>query len=325
VKIYHFYHIWADGNWEIPVKEHLDSLIKYEILNSISIKIGIVGSVENRDKVKKYVSDYGINFEVCAETETGYEQETLDKILELEDEDAYILYMHTKGSYNDQDFEHNWRRNMTLGLIGSWQKCIQILNKNVLIGYTYSNLKKFDEKNLSIIYNKYDEIFSNKDDVIFIGSRVKNGGGTIGGNFWWSRLKYLKLLKKPNRGDWQGQVFSDGSYLRGGAEEWVRGLNVVVKDQDFSVYSISNFVVPEPQNQSVVDYSLEDILKELPKRDMCQIHFSFINLYEKYKNRLVHVTSEEFLITSKNWNTNIIYDKIILFNDDSIYRRFYDE
>jgi hypothetical protein len=321
MNIYHFYHIWADGYWEVPVKEHIESLIKYKILDSVSIKIGIVGTAENRDKVKEYISNYGIDFEVCAEVEKGYEQETLDKILELEDEDAYILYMHTKGSFNNKDFEHSWRRNMTLGLVGNWQKCVELLDKNIVVGFAYSNRKTFLDGSFTVTYNMYDRFFSEQ----FMGAEITKGNGTINGNFWWTHLKYLKMLGKPSR----GEIFSDGSYFRGGAEEWLFNIESVVKDKEFSAYSMFEHIFKEPSGVEVCPYSsIEDIIEELPKGKIYQSHIIFINLYEKYKNKFVYITTikrEEGNETysEKQWNAVFVYDKMMLLEDDSMYREFY--
>jgi len=204
-KIYHFYHIWADGKWEIPLQDNLDYLEKGGLINSLDkFYVGIVGKEKNRAIVKQYLKDRNISHEICIEKNEGFEQETLDEICNLEDEDAYILYAHTKGSYNDEEYEHKWRKDLSQTLIANWKECIEKLQKNEAVGSQYTVVNYVDSIQISICYPP-GQIFARY--------------GEFDGNFWWSHLKYLKMLGKPFR-----IPEPETGYRRETAETWIRNL-----------------------------------------------------------------------------------------------------
>jgi hypothetical protein len=55
--INHYYHIYADGAWEGPVREHTDALRVSGLQDypSFRLHIGLVGSKENVQRVRDYL------------------------------------------------------------------------------------------------------------------------------------------------------------------------------------------------------------------------------------------------------------------------------
>lgn len=104
----------------------------YDQLTTFSI--GLVGSQQNRDAVKTYLATNGVNFGVCAESDTGWEQVTQIPMWEFcqhkdgfQDNEGLILYAHTKGAYSPIDVNQRWRRSMTYWNIIRWQDALEKL------------------------------------------------------------------------------------------------------------------------------------------------------------------------------------------------------
>jgi hypothetical protein len=233
-KVHHFYHIWADGNWQSPLSEHISALKESEIVSILSsCNFGIVGNQKNREEVKKFLDKHSkfdareekflegkkINYTICNEVDFGFEQETMDKILDIDDEDALILYAHTKGSYNDTRFEHEWRQSMTNDLVNHWAECLYHLESHAAVGCHYTTLQE--------------------NGPICSGAVVKKERGLFYGNFWWAHLRYLKAIGKPDRSLTTIKT-SDGTevltYSRMDAEYYLLKLKEVVLDKRFSVF-----------------------------------------------------------------------------------------
>jgi hypothetical protein len=257
-KIHHFYHIWADGHWQDPLSDHLSALKESVIIEQLSsCNFGIVGNKNNREDVKSYLekhSQFGvverrslkrktINYNICTEVDFGFEQETMDKILELEDEDALILYAHTKGSYNNTKFEHEWRQSMTNDLVNHWAECLYHLESHAAVGCHYTNLTE--------------------KGVVCTGDVVRKERGLFYGNFWWSHLRYLKLMGKPNRSPSIVKI-ADGSevmtYSRMDAEYYLLSLKEVVTDKEFSVFDKNPYFSNKHFTHHRVDKSWEGML-----------------------------------------------------------------
>jgi hypothetical protein len=204
-KIYHFYHIWADGEWQVPLQDNLDYLHKGDLINNLDeFYVGIVGKEENRLLVKQYLQERNIKHKVCTEKDRGYEQETLDEICNLKDEDAYILYAHTKGSYNTEEYEHRWRKELSKNLIENWRECIEKLQDNQAVGNQYTVVNRTNLIHVAVCYPP-GKIFARYGD--------------FDGNFWWSHLRYLKMLGRPYR-----ILDLETGYRREAAETWLRNL-----------------------------------------------------------------------------------------------------
>jgi hypothetical protein len=220
IKIYHFYHIWADGKWQSPLSDHISALKESGIIDILSSwNIGLVGNKKNRKEVKEFLKARKINYIICNEIDFGFEQETMDKILDINDQDALVLYAHTKGSYNDTEFEHEWRKSMTNDLVNHWAECLYHLQSHAAVGCHYTTL---EEKG-----------------PLCTGEVVRKERGMFYGNFWWAHLRYLKAIGKPDRSPTTFKT-SDGNeiltYSRMDAEYYLLKLKEVVLDKRFSVF-----------------------------------------------------------------------------------------
>lgn len=123
--IHHFYHIYADGAWQEPVSEHLRALKMGLYENLTTFKIGIVGSPENREKVKAFID---LKFEVAAEADIGWEQVTMIPMWEFcQTNEGLMIYAHTKGASSPVDVNIRWRRSMTYWNILKWQDAVEKL------------------------------------------------------------------------------------------------------------------------------------------------------------------------------------------------------
>lgn len=164
MKLTHFYHVFADGDWQQPAEEHLDALIASELIDNLDdIFIGIVGVETNRDRVKREVP--GV---VVAEAETGWEQVTLNAVHEFAQTDAgAIFYAHTKGAWSRSELARQWRVSMTHDTVTRWQECVRALSMFQVAGPYW--LKSYEPEHLN-----HHHFFA--------------------GNFWWARSDYVRSL-----------------------------------------------------------------------------------------------------------------------------------
>ena len=170
MSIYHFYHIYADGAWEIPVEEHIGAL-KFSKLEYYlnEFNIGIVGNIDDRNKVIEKLKTYGIEFTVIAEEDNGWEQVTMNKMYELiKNKNGWVFYAHTKGSHDPSPINIAWRKSMTYYNIVKWQEKVEPHLGNI--------------------------------DIDTIGCHWCNNK-FWGGTYWWARIDYLKSLSLPLMND----------------------------------------------------------------------------------------------------------------------------
>lgn len=190
--MHHFYHVYCDGNWQIPFSEHIDALNKSDLINNLeTFQVGLVGSLENRRKVQKFMSENGLNVTICAQANRGYEQETIDKLHDFSKEnDGIVFYAHTKNASDANPLHVRWRKSMTFYCVINWRGC-----------------KKAIEDGFYLAGSHYI-----RDGSTYDGDRsnVKTFQGIMAGNYWWTKLEYLRPLEKPHR------------INRFGAEDWVR-------------------------------------------------------------------------------------------------------
>ena len=165
----HFYHIYANGAFEAPVREHVKELKESGLLDALdSVRIGIVGSEENRSLVLEFLNELNIRFRVTATAETGWEQVTLRKVHSFaKTNDAYVFYAHTKGAYSQDRLAREWRVSMTHDTVTRWRECVESLKRVEAAGAYW--LKSGHEEHA--------------DHNFFFA-----------GNFWWARTDYLRRL-----------------------------------------------------------------------------------------------------------------------------------
>jgi predicted secreted protein len=213
-KLHHFYHIYGSGNWEIPAKEHLQALKDSGLINEIySFNFGIVGNYEERKEVKQFLKDNFISFNVVAETESGFEQETMDAIYDYaKDHKGYVLYAHTKNASNINDVHLKWRKSMTYFAVMNWKECIKLMDE----GYSAVGSHYLLVKNNQLV-----------EDV----KNVKNDFGVFAGTFWWTDLDYIKYFPRVERNN------------RFDAEYWISNLKHVVEgfEKEFKIYDFNPY------------------------------------------------------------------------------------
>jgi len=181
MELIHFYHVFADGNWEIPVNEHIAALKSHDLYKNLNkFYIGFVGNVANIDLAKQHITQK-CDFEVIKESPAGWEQETMKEIPSLiANKSANVLYAHTKSASDTSEINVAWRKSMTFFNIVKWKKAS-------------GKLKTYDTCGCHLVEDQ------------------TTGVPFYGGTFWWATAKYLQTLppiKENNRWDaelWIGQ------------------------------------------------------------------------------------------------------------------------
>lgn len=163
MEIHHLYHVYADGLWQAPLREHLDALHTSGLYEQLDrFYVGIVGNDENVAAVKAALD--GVECSVVAESATGWEQESLRLLPALlGDTDAAVLYCHTKGAAYPSEINVKWRYSMTFFTVVEWWRALLALEDHDAYG---CHVVKHDF---------WPEDF-------------------FGGNFWWATADYLRSL-----------------------------------------------------------------------------------------------------------------------------------
>jgi len=179
-QIHHFYHIYCgfdyanrEDSWKPSLSVHLKSLKEYGLTDHIStIHVGIVGNDNHRKHVQDFITEHEINFTVVAESTSGFEQVTQNELYKFaQTNDGYILYAHTKGSFNMNQQNSDWCKSMTYFNVVRWRDCV-------------ARLSKFD----AVGCNWFD--FSGQSPPHLGGPHV--GQKWFAGTFWWSKLNRIR-------------------------------------------------------------------------------------------------------------------------------------
>jgi hypothetical protein len=181
VKVVHFYHVYADGLWEPIVDEHLRAW-RRSGLDGSPLMLGIVGAPKNRAAVIKHFRAAKVKFSVCAEVERGWEQVTLDQLHRwaqaLGDEEAFILYAHTKCAAYPQDVGDNWRAEMAWYNVVEADKAIAMLESGCHCA------------------------------GIHWMQGIEGQPHFYGGNYWWVRASAARLLSScPNESRYSAELW----------------------------------------------------------------------------------------------------------------------
>jgi hypothetical protein len=164
-RLSHFYHVYADGDWLTPATEHFEKLRVSGLLDELDgIYLGVVGSRENRRKVKR-----ALRHHVTVEADEGWEQVTLNKLRDFcQTDDGVVLYAHTKGAWSQSELAKVWRVSMTHDVVTRWRECVYALEKVQCAGpfWLRSDMPEHSE---------HESFFA--------------------GNFWWARSDYVRTLE----------------------------------------------------------------------------------------------------------------------------------
>lgn len=171
IKIFHYYHIYANGSWFPAVNEHISAAKHSGLLKNLhEMKIGIVGDLEERLIVKDWLLNNGVDYSIIAEEDIGWEQVTLNKLYEdSKSIDGYVLYAHTKGSANRHISSNTpWRRTMCYYNVIHWRNCVKELANNDICGIYWMEMPEQPE---------------HVDHKWFFA-----------GTYWWANMKYIREL-----------------------------------------------------------------------------------------------------------------------------------
>ena len=125
--IHHYYHIYADGAWEEPVREHTDALRDsgLEDYPSFLLHIGLVGSKENVRRVRDYLGKKNLEWNLIGWCEKGWEQLTLNAVAhDCKQTEGLVFYAHTKGAQSPSRFNTAWRKRMTYFNVARWKDAV---------------------------------------------------------------------------------------------------------------------------------------------------------------------------------------------------------
>jgi hypothetical protein len=167
----HFYHVWADGAWQVPVAEHLAALGESGLAPALDVKAaGIAGTPANRAAVTAVLAGW----DIAAEADAGFEEVTLRALHEFAaGHDGKVLYAHTKGAYRRTPSSVLWRRRMTEHAVGMWEQCAAALDDGCdCAGPHWITPERFPVP-----------------------------APFFAGNFWWANLSFLRRLPAPGDAD----------------------------------------------------------------------------------------------------------------------------
>ena len=171
--IYLFYHICTANNmtrWQDIVDEQMQVIINSGLYdkctgilygcNAHDCDIELANYFKQYDKVQPIKS-------ALVPDELVYENVTINSMLTFAkslDDEAYIVYIHTKGSTNKTTAQQAWRKYMMYWMIDQYNLCIDLLNRDF---YTVGTLYSSNKFTMTHYYS---------------------------GNFFWTTSKYLNSL-----------------------------------------------------------------------------------------------------------------------------------
>lgn len=165
--IRHYYHVFADGHWQEPVREHVAAILASGL--HAEMTIGVVGSPDNRKAARQAFGVLPV--ERIVEADSGWEQLTLDA-LHADDRDGPVLYAHSKGSSDPSPINIAWRRSMTRRVVSGWRDCLARLDEADAVGCHWLTKREWPTMDITTPF--------------------------FGGNFWWARSDYLRTLPAPS-------------------------------------------------------------------------------------------------------------------------------
>lgn len=193
MKVAHFYHVWAAGQWEKPVAEHLTALTDSGFDGPFYV--GLIGNSRQR---REALAAINARRQVTGTIEraSGYEQPTIDAVHRWSKHyDGAVLYAHSKGAaygvmtnglpvppgkeryiVEDRTPQDVWRRAMTDRVVRRWRACQDALATADAVGILWT------------VDRGYNPHFA--------------------GNFWMARCDYLRTLPRCRRdGRWHAETW----------------------------------------------------------------------------------------------------------------------
>ena len=181
-----FYHITCLNNWKEIVREQCTRIV-FSGLYDIAKYIYCYAIAIDYETMHEFLKLFGDKFVLQETASTGDEWFTLRHIHSLVDDDACVLYLHSKGvtRFNTTQYTAHcqtftipslyqnivdWRDLMEYHLIKNHKQCIQLLN----------------------------------DEIDAVGINYCTNPPHFSGNFWWAKGSYIKTLPTnlPNTEGW---------------------------------------------------------------------------------------------------------------------------
>ena len=229
-KIVVFIHVCYSEQGLNIMNTQIEYIIKSEIFEYIDIiYLCIVGLNEKIEILFPKVEIYYID-----PNNYLYELRTINEIhnYSLNNEDDYILYIHTKGVRNagNPEVVKSWRNMMEYFLIEKGLICIDGLNYFDVIGNNIINQK----------CNDFNDVSVNKNHCYHFS-----------GNFWWSKSSYIKKLHKLDLIN-----LDEKHSYRYKAENWIlsyeNNLNIGILNQDYTnLHPYHRFVFDNYKNKKI--------------------------------------------------------------------------
>lgn len=166
--IHHWFHVYAGGDWRVPVAEHIDAMKRSGLDDVIkSLNVGVVGSSEQRADALEVLELWDLDS--VAEADDGWEQVTLAPMYEwAQNHDGLICYTHTKGASRNDPIDRAWRRDMEYHNVIEWERIVEALTGDFLVAGAH-----------------------------WITDDQSDHAGMFGGNFWWVRADLLRHGEPP--------------------------------------------------------------------------------------------------------------------------------
>ena len=176
MSVAHVYHVYVNGNWIDPVREHVLAMARSDLWLHSHMYIGFVGNMPERRRAADYIHKF-MPFETITEADGGWEQETMRHIPIIAKQHSQLFYAHTKGAVMSGENQHSWRQTMTYFNVMRWRQMLAGLQDNDLAG------------------------------IWWIPGHV-HPAPHFQGNFWWANTDYLLRLPEIETGNrWQAELW----------------------------------------------------------------------------------------------------------------------
>ncbi len=241
LRLHHYYHVYADGNWEPIVAEHIDALQHSGLLDRLEkFNVGLVGDWRKREDVIEYIQHRIPHKTWCiaAEADEGWEQVTLDALASdmrhVYGKHVYVLYCHTKGGAYSGPHQDQWRRRMMHSNVTDWPVVIeQLTTKQWDVAGCHVTKETFYEEGVQVFAGVHGGstvqklLMAEADGAVIFEEDYEEGEPVpigfryhFSGNFWWADNDWIRRLPPcPNNARhsaemWVTGVIADGTYPR---------------------------------------------------------------------------------------------------------------
>lgn len=194
MNLFHWYHLYSDGDWRPCWLEHAEALKRADLNFAPGhMTVSVVG--ENSDRRNEAITAIGAaglsSPPRSVSRPSGWEIATLkdlaERIRSADFDGGAVLYAHTKGASGDpMDFpQRPWRDWMTLHTVDRWRDCVAVLTAGADLAVpSWMTTRVADRLPIPGI------------------------SGWSPGNFWWAAVEYLRRLPPcPPHDRWQAETW----------------------------------------------------------------------------------------------------------------------